>query len=98
MFQGVQLPFYSSLDKNGENLHRSSSPFSMMVATGPFTTSDSLLYEPLTDLISIVQRDKPDLLILVSKKRSCCSGFCAIKYAKQASGNTREKWLRMCAY
>ena len=38
----------------------------MLVAAGPFTTSDSLLYEPLADLIKTVQNDKPDLLILVN--------------------------------
>ena len=41
-------------------------PFLMTVAAGPFTTSDSLLYEPLADLMQKVQNDKPDLLILVS--------------------------------
>lgn len=41
-------------------------PFLMSVAAGPFTTSDSLLYEPLADLMTKVQNDKPDLLILVS--------------------------------
>ena len=42
-------------------------PFLMLVAAGPFTTSDSLLYEPLADLIRTVQNDKPDLLILVKQ-------------------------------
>lgn len=37
----------------------------MLVAAGPFTTSDSLLYEPLADLMKTVQKDKPDLLILL---------------------------------
>ena len=37
----------------------------MSVAAGPFTTSDSLLYEPLADLMQKVQNDKPDLLILL---------------------------------
>jgi len=41
-------------------------PFLMSVAAGPFTTSDSLLYEPLADLMQKVQNDKPNLLILVS--------------------------------
>ena len=40
-------------------------PFLMLVAAGPFTTSDSLLYEPLADLMKAVQNHKPDLLILV---------------------------------
>ena len=39
-----------------------------MVAAGPFTTSDSLLYEPLADLMKTVENDRPDLLILVSQK------------------------------
>lgn len=42
-----------------------SEPFLMMVAAGPFTTSDSLCYEPLADLMKTVQNDKPNLLILV---------------------------------
>lgn len=42
-----------------------SEPFLMMVAAGPFTTSDSPCYEPLADLMKTVQNDKPDLLILV---------------------------------
>ena len=42
-----------------------SEPFLMMVAAGPFTTSDSLCYEPLADLMKTVKNDKPDLLILV---------------------------------
>lgn len=45
-------------------------PFLMSVAAGPFTTSDSLLYEPLADLMKKVQNDKPDLLILVSLNNS----------------------------
>ena len=36
------------------------------MAAGPFTTSDSLAYEPLTDLVSVLQRDKPDVAVLVS--------------------------------
>lgn len=43
----------------------SSEPFLMSVAAGPFTTSDSLLYEPLADLMRTVQNDNPDLLILL---------------------------------
>ncbi|KAJ7373411.1 DNA polymerase alpha subunit B [Desmophyllum pertusum] len=42
-----------------------SEPFLVSVAAGPFTTSDSLLYEPLADLMKTVQNDKPDLLILL---------------------------------
>ena len=40
--------------------------FSVLVCAGPYTTSDSLSYEPLADLMNVVQREKPDLLVLVS--------------------------------
>jgi len=50
-------------------------PFLMSVAAGPFTTSDSLLYEPLADLMQKVQIDKPDLLILVSLMKNQMVNF-----------------------
>ena len=37
-----------------------------MAAAGPFTTSDNLDMEPLRDLLSVVERSRPDVLILVS--------------------------------
>ena len=63
---GVQLPFHSPVE-NAEHASEEikSEPFLMSVAAGPFTTSDSLLYEPLADLMQKVQNDKPDLLILL---------------------------------
>jgi len=39
-------------------------PLSIISAAGPFTTPDSLDYEPLTDLLLKVLREKPDVLIL----------------------------------
>ena len=36
-----------------------------MVAAGPFTTQDGLLYEPLKDLMDLVKRDQPHCLILM---------------------------------
>ena len=40
--------------------------FSVLVCAGSYTTADSLSCEPLADLMNVVQRDKPDLLVLVS--------------------------------
>ncbi|CAH1791695.1 unnamed protein product [Owenia fusiformis] len=37
----------------------------MVIAAGPFTTSDSTAYEPLVDLVKSLQRDKPDVCILI---------------------------------
>ena len=42
-------------------------PFSLLVCAGPFTTSDSLAYEPLVDLMNAVQKDRPDVLVLVGE-------------------------------
>lgn len=40
-------------------------PVQLMVACGPFTTTENLLYEPLTDLLTVVQENPPHLLILM---------------------------------
>ena len=40
-------------------------PFSMVVACGPFTPSDSLMYEPLEALIKYCEKENPDILMLV---------------------------------
>ena len=41
--------------------------FTMVAAAGPFTTSDSLEMGPLRDLLEVVEREKPDALVLVSR-------------------------------
>ncbi|KAH6818853.1 DNA polymerase alpha 2 [Perilla frutescens var. frutescens] len=38
---------------------------SLIVAAGPFTTSDNLLFEPLTDLLAYARRKQPQLLVLL---------------------------------
>ena len=40
--------------------------FTMMVAAGPFATSDSIEVEPLHDLLAVVATEEPDVLVLVS--------------------------------
>jgi DNA polymerase alpha subunit B len=37
-----------------------------MVAAGPFTLDDDLLYQPLSALLEVVVEERPDILILVS--------------------------------
>ncbi|NXY83454.1 DPOA2 polymerase, partial [Alcedo cyanopectus] len=36
----------------------------VLVASGPYTPSDTLSYQPLTDLVQLIARDRPDLCIL----------------------------------
>uniref|UniRef100_A0A2I3STW0 DNA polymerase alpha subunit B n=1 Tax=Pan troglodytes TaxID=9598 RepID=A0A2I3STW0_PANTR len=37
----------------------------VLVACGPYTTSDSITYDPLLDLIAVINHDRPDVCILV---------------------------------
>jgi DNA polymerase alpha subunit B len=39
-------------------------PINLIVASAPFTNTDDLLFEPLTNLISVCKNNKPDVLIL----------------------------------
>lgn len=40
-------------------------PINVLVACGPYTPSDSLNFDPLLDLISVIVRDRPDVCLLV---------------------------------
>lgn len=41
-------------------------PMNVIVAAGPYTVDSNLDYEPLQALIQAAQKEKPDVLILVS--------------------------------
>ena len=45
------------------------SAFEIFVAAGPFTHHQDLNYDPLTELISQIEKEKPNLVILVKKKK-----------------------------
>ena len=40
-------------------------PLSIFLAAGPFMTTDSLVYEPLNDLLGVVKAARPDVVVLV---------------------------------
>ncbi|XP_039624981.1 DNA polymerase alpha subunit B [Polypterus senegalus] len=61
LYEGVPLPFYRPEEQDDISDEQQM----VLVACGPYTTSDSLTYEPLLDLIEIVKRDKPDVCILL---------------------------------
>ncbi|KAK9076199.1 hypothetical protein SSX86_004532 [Deinandra increscens subsp. villosa] len=42
-----------------------SSDLSLIIASGPFTTTDNLFFEPLSDLLAYAQRKEPQLLVLL---------------------------------
>jgi len=53
------------LEFNHSTLYQGGEPVNVCVASGPFTTSDSLSYEPLRELLGRVAEKRPDVLILV---------------------------------
>ncbi|XP_033734841.1 DNA polymerase alpha subunit B-like [Pecten maximus] len=59
LHQGVSLPLPDVAVKS------EAGKLSVIVATGPFTTSDNLAYEPLADLCKYLNRDCPDICILL---------------------------------
>ncbi|KAI1898644.1 hypothetical protein AGOR_G00074500 [Albula goreensis] len=64
LYEGVPLPFYSPNEQT-EKMEEDIGPLMIMVACGPYTPSDSLSYDPLLDLISVIVRDRPDVCILL---------------------------------
>ncbi|XP_074861834.1 DNA polymerase alpha subunit B isoform X4 [Carettochelys insculpta] len=59
LYEGVPLPFYQ-LTGQTEDLEQQM----VLIACGPYTTSDSITYDPMLDLIDVINKDKPDVCIL----------------------------------
>ncbi|XP_075043846.1 DNA polymerase alpha subunit B [Mixophyes fleayi] len=60
LYEGVPLPFYNS------NLDSEECSQQMIIAAcGPFTTSDTITYDALKDLVDVINRDRPDVCILL---------------------------------
>uniref|UniRef100_A0A6I8N3K0 DNA polymerase alpha subunit B n=1 Tax=Ornithorhynchus anatinus TaxID=9258 RepID=A0A6I8N3K0_ORNAN len=57
LYQGVPLPFHQSAEEDPEQRM-------VVAASGPYTTSDSITYDPMMDLIAVINRDRPDVCIL----------------------------------
>lgn len=60
LYEGLPLPFYQPTEEDGDFEQNM-----VLVACGPYTTSDSITYDPLLDLITIINRDLPDVCILL---------------------------------
>ncbi|TYJ98951.1 DNA polymerase alpha subunit B [Cucumis melo var. makuwa] len=56
-----------ALNHDVQPINQSSTPseLSMIIASGPYTTTDNLLFEPLTELLAYAKRKVPQLLILL---------------------------------
>lgn len=72
-----------------------SGQLSILVAAGPFTTSDNLSYEPLVDLMKYLTRDKPDVCILLgpfvdAKNEEIEKGNCKVTYEEVFISNLKH--------
>ncbi|KAK7136079.1 hypothetical protein R3I94_014664 [Phoxinus phoxinus] len=63
VYEGIPLPFYCPSEVKQE-MDEVSEPVMVMMACGPYTPSESLTYDPLIDLITIINKDRPDVCIL----------------------------------
>ncbi|KAM4643634.1 DNA polymerase alpha subunit B [Amazona ochrocephala] len=57
LYEGVPLPFHTPPEPASEQRM-------LLVACGPYTPSDSIGYDPLSDLVTVITRDRPDACIL----------------------------------
>uniref|UniRef100_A0A8C5S2T8 DNA polymerase alpha subunit B n=1 Tax=Laticauda laticaudata TaxID=8630 RepID=A0A8C5S2T8_LATLA len=60
LYEGVPLPFQKPTEAATDP-----EPRLVLVACGPYTTSDSIVYEPMVDLIETINKEKPDVCILL---------------------------------
>lgn len=63
LYEGVPLPFYTPQVKM--EMDEVAEPLNVLVACGPYTPSDTLTFDPLLDLISVIVRDRPDVCLLL---------------------------------
>ncbi|KAG2376679.1 Acylamino-acid-releasing enzyme 2 [Vigna angularis] len=54
-----------AIDKESQSTIYKQRELSMIIAAGPFTTTDNLLFEPLTELLQYAKRRPPQLLVLL---------------------------------
>ncbi|MGH0132775.1 UNVERIFIED_CONTAM: hypothetical protein FKN15_050355 [Acipenser sinensis] len=75
--QGVPLPFHKPKEQSQEDMLEGAGQHMVLVACGPYTTSDSMNYEPLMDLIEVIKRDRPDVCLLVYLSFYACLPVCS---------------------
>ncbi|XP_077185336.1 DNA polymerase alpha subunit B [Paroedura picta] len=61
LYEGVPLPFH----KPAVPIEEPEQQKMVLVACGPYTTSDSISYDPLVDLIETINKCRPDVCILL---------------------------------
>ncbi|XP_062892392.1 DNA polymerase alpha subunit B isoform X3 [Mobula hypostoma] len=86
LYEGVPLPFHKPQkeleEEEVEDLEGLEQQM-VLVACGPYTTSDSITYDPMMDIIDVINKDQPDVCILNCKLtvtfqevfKQCMKGF-----------------------
>ena len=78
----IQTPVADLMKYHHSENYQDGGPLKVVVASGPFTCSENLEYEPLMDLVSVaIMKTKPDVVIL-------CGPFVDISQKLVASGET----------
>ncbi|PVD26082.1 hypothetical protein C0Q70_13750 [Pomacea canaliculata] len=60
VFQGVPLPLPQTITKSEPGIN-----VRVLIAAGPYSAVDDLEYQPLVELLDIIERDTPDVCILM---------------------------------
>lgn len=86
IIEGVPRPLLTSpVDKlkefHHDGLYQGGGAMTVLVAAGPYTTTDSLEYEPLEDLLKVIAARQPDVAVL-------CGPFVDSNHPKVAAGET----------
>ncbi|EWM28950.1 hypothetical protein Naga_100389g2 [Nannochloropsis gaditana] len=86
IIEGIPRPFLTSpakkmLEFQHDSLYQGGGALSLLVAAGPYTTTDSLEYEPLEDLLKVIAARQPDVAVL-------CGPFVDANHPQVASGET----------
>jgi len=83
IYDSVRLPFPEiTSETDSENV---AGKLRLAVAAGPYAPSNSLDYSPLSDLIKYVNRDKPDVLVLMGP-------FVDVKNTLISTGDVEESF------
>ena len=81
----LKSPVRDLLRYHHDDSYQGGAPLRIVTASGPYTTSDNLEFEPLHDLLSFVQADKPDVVILTGP-------FVSMDHHSVRSGQTTLKY------
>ncbi|XP_076824665.1 DNA polymerase alpha subunit B-like [Clavelina lepadiformis] len=78
---------------NPKDLADDDDRLTIIAASGPFTTSDSLSYEPLLDLISVVKQNRPDVTIIIGPLVDSKCNLIENGLIDQAFGSLGQNWI-----